>query len=79
MIKARAGNTVILGLTKRNLELLQEAKPIVFDASILGLPGIEIAITYGETEQHIMRAIGIASSAANTTIDKDTQHNLEGI
>lgn len=54
MLKARAGDVVILGLSKANIERLQEGKPIFFDATELGLKDTKILITYGETEAAIM-------------------------
>ena len=55
MLKARSGKVVILGLTKVNVERLQQGAPIFFDATELGLPeGTKILITYGETEQAIL-------------------------
>lgn len=53
MIKARAGNVVIFGLSRLNLERLQEGKPIMFDGAEVGLDGNKIVIMYGETEQAI--------------------------
>lgn len=57
MIKARAtlenGEPLtVLGLSKMNLEKLQEGKPILFDNAELGLPG-KTAILFGETEEDI--------------------------
>jgi hypothetical protein len=45
---------VILGLSKANIERLQEGKPIFFEGSEVGLPGQAFAITFGETEQVIL-------------------------
>ncbi|KVN94996.1 hypothetical protein WJ69_07280 [Burkholderia ubonensis] len=50
MLKAKAGNTIFLGLPKRNVDLLKEGKPIAFDASEIGIDGHTIVIMYGETE-----------------------------
>ena len=52
---------VFLGLSKINLEKLQEGKPIPIDLSVFGVPA-EVLISYGETEEAIMaelRAAGI--------------------
>lgn len=57
MIKARSGELVIFGLSKMNLEKLQEGKPIAFDGSIVGVPGVRFLIMYGETELHIIHEI----------------------
>lgn len=59
MIKARAGNTVIFGLSRLNLERLQEGKPIMFDGAEVGLEG-RICITFGETEQAILDELNTA-------------------
>jgi len=53
VIKARLSNgTLILGLSRLNVERLQEGKPIHFDGRRFGYPG-DIAIVYGETEDSI--------------------------
>lgn len=53
MLKAVAGNILILGLSKMNVERLQEGQPVLFDATAFGFPGKQILITYGETETTI--------------------------
>ena len=54
MIKARAGNLIILGLSDENLRRLQNNEPIKFNAGELGLPPhLEIVIVYGKTEKDI--------------------------
>jgi len=50
MIKARAGELVIFGLSALNLERLREGRPIKIEMSELGLPGT-VLIFYGETEE----------------------------
>lgn len=62
MIKARAGQLVILGLSRRNVELLQEGKPIAFDGAEVGLGGTRVLIMFGETEDEIARELAQASS-----------------
>lgn len=62
MIKARAGDTVIFGLSRLNLEKLQEGKPIAFDGSEVGMDGLRVLIMFGETEQ----AIAAELSEVNT-------------
>ena len=54
MIKARIGDTVIFGLSRLNLEKLQEGKPIMFDGEQVGIEGTKLVIMFGETEQAIM-------------------------
>jgi hypothetical protein len=41
------------GLSKRNLELLQQGKPIFFDGRSMNLKGC-VVIHFGETEQAIL-------------------------
>lgn len=55
MIRARAGNVVLLGITRGNIERLMKGQPmhISGDDPAIGLPGITIAIMYGETEDAI--------------------------
>lgn len=62
MIKARSGDLVIFGLSRLNIERLQEGKPIAFDGDVVGLAGTRILILFGETEQTIMRELAEASS-----------------
>lgn len=57
MIKARAGDYVIFGLSKMNLEKLQEGKPIAFDGAEVGMPGMQFLIMYGETELVIIHEL----------------------
>jgi hypothetical protein len=57
MIKARAGNTVIFGLSKMNIGRLQEGKPISIDGAQVGIEGISILIMYGETEIAIVHEL----------------------
>jgi predicted transcriptional regulator len=58
MIKARAGNIVILGLEPRNLTRLQERKPMLIRLRELGIDtDIVIAIMYGDDHQDITAQI----------------------
>jgi hypothetical protein len=57
MIKARAGNAVILGLEARNIELLQQDKPILVKLKELGLPDITLVIMHGATQADIVAKI----------------------
>lgn len=57
MIKATAGDALIIGLTERNLELLRLGRPIYFPASQFQRPELDkfrIVIMYGKTEQAII-------------------------
>lgn len=62
MIKARSGDLVILGLSRLNVEKLQEGKPIVFDGGEVGLTGARVLIMFGETENDIVRELAQATS-----------------
>lgn len=58
MIKATGrtpdGDTVlILGLSRLNTERLLDGKPIKVDGLDVGLPGIQVVLVGGETEQAI--------------------------
>ena len=48
-------NLLILGLSHMNLERLKAEQPIAFRGETVGLPGIEILIFAGETEQSMAR------------------------
>jgi len=50
------GKIMFLGLSRRNIELLQQGKPISFDGTPLGFLGTVI-ISFGETEQGILDAV----------------------
>lgn len=63
MIKARAGNVVIFGLSRMNLERLQEGKPISFDGGEVGLDGARIVIMFGETEAAIAEELELKMAA----------------
>lgn len=61
MIKARAGDMLIFGLSKLNIERLQEGKPIAFDGAEVGQPGVRFMIMYGETELAIIHELDEAT------------------
>jgi hypothetical protein len=57
MIKARAGRTLVLGLSEKNLQLLREGRPIQFSGSEFEHPQLNqwnFIIMYGEDEDAIM-------------------------
>lgn len=54
MIKAGGKEHVIIGLSKRNIELLMQGKPIIFEGSEVGVPGKKFLIFYGVTEDAIL-------------------------
>jgi|HubBroStandDraft_1064217.scaffolds.fasta_scaffold66369_3 hypothetical protein len=66
MLKARYGDNLVLGLSRRNLELLQAGKPIRFNMRELNLPPADVVIFFGETEEAMMedlRSHGLAPVA----------------
>ena len=42
------------GLSEGNLAKLREKKPILIDLGQLGVPGVQVMIMWGETEQSMM-------------------------
>jgi hypothetical protein len=62
VIKALSGDTVIFGLSRLNVEKLQEGKPIVFDGGFVGFPGKRFLILFGETEDAIVQELAVATS-----------------
>lgn len=64
MIKAKAGDLVIFGLSARNLELLQQGKPIMIDMAELGLGG-RTMIFFGRTEEEMQLDLERAISSVN--------------
>lgn len=60
MLKARAGNTVILGIDKENVKRLQEGKPIRVTGSDLGIAN-DIFIVYGKTLDDIQKELQLPS------------------
>lgn len=54
MLKATSGNTVILGLSKENLESLKAGGRFEFDGSEIGIPGKTFLIASDEHEFYIL-------------------------
>lgn len=49
-----AGRRVMgLGLSDENIERLKNKQPILFDAGEIGVPGLDVLIMHGETEDSI--------------------------
>ena len=55
MIKARANNVVIFGLSKKNIKRLQQGKPIAFEGKELGMKDFRFFIFAGDTEESMMK------------------------
>jgi hypothetical protein len=66
MIKARASiddrETVILGLSTKNIWRLQKNEPIRFDGRPYGIP-MDVMIMWGVDEQDIARKLGVNPDA----------------
>jgi hypothetical protein len=58
MIRARAKSdrmdVVLLGLSRRNVETLEEGRPLTFDGKCIGMPGVSFMLFVGETERGIL-------------------------
>jgi predicted transcriptional regulator len=74
MIKARAGNVVLLGLEPRNIELLKKGNPIMVRLSELGVPNCDVvvAIMYGDTQEAIVAKIEAATGLKVPVIEPVT-------
>lgn len=57
MLKARAGDRFVFGLSAKNIELLMEGKPILIDMRELGMDAGEVVIFYGKTEAQMKDAL----------------------
>ncbi len=67
MIKATSGDTIILGLSRTNIERLQAGQPISFDGATIGLEGKTFVILFGETEKTIMQELESAVGTVKKT------------
>lgn len=54
MMKAKIGNTMVLGLSDKNLELLKAGKPIKFNMDEIGMGDI-IVLIFNEKDEDAMR------------------------
>jgi len=71
VIKARAGELRILGLTDENLQRLREGQPILFDNDWEGETG-KTAIIYGKDEQALTDTLG--TMAKFPTVKDEEKH-----
>jgi hypothetical protein len=70
MIKARARNVVLLGLSRMNTERMHADMPIRFDGAEIGLPGLTFVICAHDTEQSLIAKLQEEGFiGANTKID----------
>ena len=63
------GDILLLGLSKRNIELLTDDKHIMFSLEQFGFPGVDLCIVYGETENEIMESIKKEAKINNIPIE----------
>lgn len=54
MIKAKAGDTLVFGLSEMNIRALKDGKPIMVDLGDIGGKG-KVVIFYGVTEDDMQR------------------------
>lgn len=78
MIKARAGNVVLLGLSRINVTRLMDDKPIRFDGAEVGLPGVVVIIMGGETEQAMEAELRRHGAIGPNTVIDDRWHATRG-
>lgn len=60
MLKAMAGNTLIIGITEGNVERMKDDKPVKFSLAEMGLDGSrvkEVVVFYGKDEQALFNQI----------------------
>ena len=80
MIKAVRGEekNLIFGLSKLNLQKLQEGQPIYFNLKEIGLEDRTVLIFYGETEQDMKKSMadnGLLHPTKTNFIDKNAEKN----
>ena len=73
MIKATAGNLVLLGLSNENVKRLKEGKPIHIYGAELGIER-DIVIVWGKTEKEILKSLKPMISAQTIVRDSDEIH-----
>jgi hypothetical protein len=67
MLKARAGDRFVFGLSAKNIELLMEGKPILIDLKELGASNGSVMIFYGVTEAVMKESL----EEAGIVLDED--------
>lgn len=66
MIRARLrSGTILLGLSRVNLERLQADQPMHFSLSDVG-HDIDVVVVFGDTEEAIAKALGMPAQNTNT-------------
>ena len=76
MIKAKCNDgTLIFGLTKENITMLQQKKPILFNLKEMGLEDRQIIIMYEETDEKIYEELVDLIDLKKTKIHDDENDN----
>lgn len=75
MIKALIKGTIVIGISDRNIELLKQGKPILFNLKALGLPERDVLIFTGKTEQDMYKEIKDAFDPLKTAFSDDNGPN----
>ncbi len=57
MLKARAGDKYVFGLSAKNIERLMDGQPILINMRELGCESGEVVIFYGKTEADMKQAL----------------------
>jgi S-ribosylhomocysteine lyase LuxS involved in autoinducer biosynthesis len=57
VLKARAGDNFVLGLSAKNLDMLMNGHPIMVDLREMGADGGHVLIFYGKNEQDMADAL----------------------
>jgi hypothetical protein len=79
MIKAKLSNgDLLFGLSKGNIELLQQGKPIVINLKDMGLENRRVMIMYGETEDKIFEELTDFMDLEKTKVNFDTKDGSQG-
>jgi hypothetical protein len=68
MLKAIAGDTVILGLSEENIVRLKKGQPISFDGELIGIKGKRVFIMHGDTELSILNYLQEATNGQAHTL-----------
>lgn len=58
-----SGKTLLgFGISAGNVERLKKGEPIYFELDEMGIPGVDVTIFYGETEQAMYRELKAAGA-----------------
>jgi hypothetical protein len=72
MVRAKAKNLALMGLSDRNVELLKEGKPISFNLKEIGFSeDINIVIFHGKTEEDMKNHLIKEGMVVPSTVIKE--------